>query len=286
LLHLTWQAGQLAKGDLQQKVYLLGEFSVRFNSLIDVLREKRAVDNKVKTQFEHLQKLNAEKDKFYSIIAHDMRGPFFGFLGLTELITEDTEGMSMESVQKIANTMRESAINLFRLLEDLLEWTRIEQGLIPYSPEYINLLSLIEESLAPLTAIADVKSISVVREINREITVLIDKNMFSTIIRNLVSNAVKFTPNGGQIIISAKNEVNNFFRISVTDNGIGMDRILVENLFKLGANTRRKGTNGEQSTGFGLILCKEFVEKHNGQLWLESEEGKGSTFHFTVPYIT
>lgn len=283
LLHLTWQTQQIAKGDLRQKVSFMGEFSIGFNKMIEALREKETMEIKIKRQNEELQKLNAEKDKFFSIIAHDLRSPFNGFLGLTKIMTEDLPSLSMENIQLIAESMQKSATNLFRLLENLLEWSKMEQGLIPFSPQMVKLLPVILETTAMVAETAQVKEIVTSVEIPEDLEVFVDKNLIQTVIRNLASNAVKFTPRGGKIGISAKITDDKNVEISIRDSGIGMSPEMVGNLFRLDVQTGREGTEGESSTGLGLILCKEFVEKHGGKIRVESQEGIGSAFHVTFP---
>jgi signal transduction histidine kinase len=283
LLHLTWQTKQIAKGDLKQKVSFLGEFSVGFNKMIEALREKELLEVKLKTQFAELQKVNSEKDKFFSIIAHDLRSPFNGFLGLTQLMAEQLPTMTMEDIHLIAVSMQNSATNLFRLLENLLEWSRMEQGMIPFKPEEIQLRESADKSIAIVLENAHAKDIEIEISIASGIVVYADSNILQTVIRNIVSNAVKFTPKGGKIKVSAVTNGENRVQVSITDSGIGMKPDMLANLFKLDVPTGRPGTEGEASTGLGLILCKEFVEKHGGKLWAESEVGKGSTFSFTVP---
>lgn len=283
LLHLTWQTQQIAKGDLKQKVSFLGEFSIGFNKMIEALREKELLEIKIKTQFAQLQKVNTEKDKFFSIIAHDLRSPFNGFLGLTQLMAEQLPTMTMEDIQLIAVSMQTSATNLFRLLENLLEWSRMEQGLIPFKPEEIQLPEIAEKSIAIVLENARAKNIEIEYDIPASTIVFADNNILQTVIRNIVSNAVKFTPKGGKIKVSAIINEEKLVQISIADSGIGMKPEMVENLFRLDVPTGRPGTEGEASTGLGLILCKDFVEKHGGKLWVSSEVGKGSTFSFTIP---
>ena len=247
----------------------------------DITIRKRA-ETEIKLKNEQLLKLIDEKDKFFSIIAHDLRSPFNSFLGLTQIMTEELPSLTMDEIQEIALTMRNSATDLFRLLENLLHWARIEQGLIPFHPEIIKLLPIVNESLATMLELAKNKKIEIAYDIPGETEVFADKNMLQTVIRNLVSNAVKFTPKGGKISLSAKASGDKSVEISIKDSGIGMNLAMVDNLFRLHDQTNRKGTEGEPSTGLGLIICKDFIEKHGGKLWVESEEGKGSTFHFTL----
>jgi PAS domain S-box-containing protein len=249
------------------------------------ITERKHVEEKIKLQNTELQKINAEKDKFFSIIAHDLRSPFNSFLGLTQIMAEELQSLTMDQLQKFADSMRKSASNLFRLLENLLEWSQIQQGIIPFNPEVYNLQYIVNESMEMISDIAIKKQIEISMDIPADIQVLADSNILQTIIRNIVSNAVKFTQKGGHIYISAKYSSENNVLVSISDNGIGMNINLIANLFSLDVNTSRKGTDGELSSGLGLILCKEFIEKHGGKLWVESEEGKGSCFYFTISAV-
>jgi len=180
--------------------------------------------------------------------------------------------------------MQKSAKNLFSLLNNLLEWSQIQGGSIPFNPAPIRLRSMVDESLALVFDTAKNKGIEMVCDIPENIVVFADNHHLETVIRNLVSNALKFTPKGGKVSLSAKTSGNKTIEISVKDSGIGMNQSMVDNLFRLDMKTNRLGTNGEPSTGLGLLLCKEFIEKQGGKLWVESEVGKGSTFYFTIPF--
>jgi signal transduction histidine kinase len=239
----------------------------------------------LKNANQQLEQSNNEKDKFFSIIAHDLRSPFTGFLGLTKMMADDVSAMSLADIQEVAVGMRDSASNLFRLLENLLEWSQMEQGMLPFNPEMAPLRPIVSESVTMVLESAKSKGIEISYDIPADLVIFADIKILETIIRNLVSNALKFTPQGGLIFISASVNAENLVEISVKDTGIGMDADILDNLFRIDARTGREGTEGELSTGLGLILCKEFVEKHEGSIWAESEEGKGSTFYFTVKPI-
>ena len=239
---------------------------------------RKQYEAEIQLKNEDLQRVNAEKDKFLSIISHDLRGPFSAFFGLTELMAEGLSTMEHQDIQNLAIQMHKSAGNLFRLLENLLMWSRMKRGLDIFLPELHLLMPKISEIVALVMDSASKKEIKVNIDIPEDLVVFADRNMLDVIIRNLVSNALKFTPVGGIITISAKKYSNNSILISVKDLGIGMNKKMIDNLFRLDVNTSRRGTEGELSTGMGLILCKDFVEKHGGVLSVESEEGKGSTF--------
>ncbi len=256
---------------------------ILWHGLIVDITDQIDDEEKIKNQNEKLQELNATKDKFFSIIAHDLRSPFNSFLGLTQIMAEELPSLTMAQIQEIAVNMSKSATNLYRLLENLLHWSSMQQGVIPFNPETAQLLPVVDESITMSIEAAKVKGIEINCKIPDDIVVFADTNLLQTVIRNLVSNAVKFTPKGGKVSLSARVVTDSIIEISIQDSGIGMSQKMLGDLFKLDVKTTRKGTNGEPSTGLGLLLCKEFIEKHGGQIWAESEVGKGSIFHFTLP---
>ena len=247
------------------------------------ITERKKYEKEINLKNEELQKLNASKDKFFSIIAHDLRSPFNGFLGLTQMMAEDLPSLTMSEIQDLAVSMSHSANNLYRLIENLLDWSQVQRGSIAFNPVVFKLKPTINESIAILIESAKKKNIEVSLDIYDDPEVFADLNMLQSIIRNLVSNALKFTPKGGKVSISAQMGSNRNVVFSVHDTGIGMKSEMVENLFRIDYNSSRRGTEGEPSTGLGLILCKEFVEKQKGKIWVTSEIGNGSTFSFTLP---
>jgi PAS domain S-box-containing protein len=259
-----------------------GEFVGYIGHCFDIT-ELKQVDGEIKLKNEELQKLNAEKDKFFSIIAHDLKSPFNSFLGYTELMVDELDNMSLKQIQTIAVDMKRSANYLYGLLENLLQWSRIQRGISGFDPTTFFLKPKIEDSIYAVMELATKKGITIKATIPEELEVVADSNMLESIIRNLTTNAVKFTSKGGEVKINANPVDYNQVKIAVTDTGIGMDKKLMDKLFRLDEQTNRKGTEGEASTGLGLIICKDFVEKHGGKIWVESKEGEGSTFYFTVP---
>jgi len=274
--------GQAFTGLLSAKILKIREIPHLYSVIRDIT-ERKQMEEELKHKNEELKILNVSKDKFFSIIAHDLKSPFNFFLGYTELMVEQSEEWTLTMFREFAIRMRESATNLYHLLENLLDWSRMEQGFVPFNPATINLNILIDESLNSIVEAAKLKEIEIISDINNDYEVIVDKNILQTVIRNLVSNAVKFTPRGGKVTLSAVPIDNKKMQISIKDSGIGMSPALICNLFKLDVQVSRKGTEKEPSTGLGLILCKEFIEKHNGKIWVESEEGKGSEFYFTIP---
>jgi|WetSurMetagenome_2_1015567.scaffolds.fasta_scaffold25074_2 signal transduction histidine kinase len=245
-------------------------------------RIKRA-EAEVSLRNEQLVRVNAEKDRFFSIISHDLLNPFQTFLGYTSILAEDFSKLSEEEMRTLVLRLKLSANRLFILLENLLQWSLLQRDLMTFHPESFNLQEGIASQNDLLRVATDKKGIALNLFIPPDLTMMVDKAMFESLVRNLVLNAVKFTNQGGEISISGMQAAGNFVQVSVKDTGIGMSREIAENLFRLDVQTNRKGTDGEPSTGLGLILCRDFVEKHGGKLWVESEEGRGSVFHFTLP---
>jgi len=274
--------GQVFTGLLSATILTLKEIP-HLISVIRDITERKQIEEEIKSKNEELKKINAEKDKFFSIIAHDLKGPFNGFLGLTQVMAEELPSLTPAEAHKIAVSMSNSAKNLYHLLENLLEWSQMQKGAFPFNPEGFQLVEVVNNCIDINLESAKRKNIEISNHVADGLLAFADKNMIQTVIRNLIFNAIKFTPTGGKITIFAKVGINNNMEISVKDSGIGMSPILIDNLFKLHIQTKRKGTEGEKSSGLGLILCKAFIDKHNGKIWVESEEGKGSVFYFTIP---
>ncbi len=230
-----------------------------------------------------LKELNATKDKFFSIIAHDLKSPFTGFISLTEILTDGFTQFSKVELSKFFKEMNKSANNIYKLLVNLLDWAKMQQGTVSYDPKEILLVEVVLNNIDLINKRGEQKGIDIIFNNIANQKIYADTSMLNAIMRNLLSNAVKFTTKGGKIIINAKEIENKMIQISVSDTGIGMSDAFCKRLFKLEEKVGRKGTDGEDSTGLGLLLCKEFVEKHGGKIWAESEENVGSTFHFTLP---
>ncbi len=236
----------------------------------------------IKQQNELLSQMNAEKDKFFSIIAHDLKSPFCTIAGFSERLVEQINAKNNAGIEKFAQIILKSSNNAMNLLMNLLEWSQSKTGRMVYDPEVFVLEELIDETISQSTIIAGQKSIAINKDLSVQTTVYADKYMISTVLRNLISNAIKFTKSGGKITISATKD-QNVMVISVTDTGLGISKESIGKLFHLDQNISTSGTENEKGTGLGLILCKEFVEKHAGSIWVESELEKGSAFYFTIP---
>ena len=265
---------------IDQKRGFLGTYGV-FRDIT----ERKEAEAEIKLINEKLEKLIVEKNRFFSLLAHDMRSPFNGFLGLTEILATEIHQMSMDEIQSISQLLNKSASNLYDLLGNLLEWSRLQRDLIMVVPESFTLLPRISESLKFIKEAAKKKEIRFDFDIPVDLMIYTDPNVLDSIIRNLTNNAVKFTPKGGRVIIGAKLSSDRSIDISIKDTGIGMNNQMIDNLFSIEVDTSRKGTDGESSTGMGLIICRDLIEKLGGELNIESVEGKGSEFRFILPFI-
>ena len=243
---------------------------------------KKRTEEKLKLYTEELLTLNASKDKFFSIVAHDLKSPFLGFLGLTQTISEDASKISAQELAQIGSTMYQAADNLFNLLQNLLEWAQMQSGSINLMQKDISLSEMIAKNVEVIKDRSEQKKISINNMITDPIHAYADEKMINSVLLNLISNAVKFTHRNGTVTISAKRTEDQMIEISIRDTGVGMSKSVVDKLFKVGERIGTKGTDGELSTGLGLLLCKEFIDKNDGKIWVESEEGVGSTFYFTL----
>jgi PAS domain S-box-containing protein len=247
----------------------------------DITKRKKFEEQLIKYT-EELKLLNVAKDKFFSIISHDLRSPFNSLLGLTEYISHSYDEMTPLEIKNSISNVYNSSKQVYNLILNLLEWSMIQSGRLTVNKSVINLSELGNEIINLYEEGANYKQLKLVNNMDQEILVYADKYMIDTIVRNFVSNSIKFTRPGGQITIKGIINGDNA-EVSVTDTGIGINPEDQKNLFRIDEQTRRDGTANEKGTGLGLILCKEFIEKNNGVLWVESEEGKGSRFSFTVP---
>lgn len=247
----------------------------------DITTRKQA-EAELRLKSQKLQELMAEKDKFFSILAHDLRSPFNGLLGLTQYLEEHQAKLSADEIGSTVTLLRKSTFKLYQLLENLLEWSRIQRGNLSFNPEPCHLESLINQALDIVRESAANKKLTLTSIIPSDIYIMADPQMINTIVRNLAFNAVKFTPEGGRINIKAVTNSDETIDVAVSDTGIGMSEVIISNFFKVNGYSNRLGTCGEPSSGLGLIICKEFIEKHGGHLRVESAEGKGSTFTFTL----
>jgi PAS domain S-box-containing protein len=250
-----------------------------------VLKDSRKIlqlnDNLLNSQDE-LTKALQTKDKFFSIIAHDLINPFVALINNSDFLLNYLDRLSINEQKRIIASISDASKQTLSLLENLLQWSRSQTGNLSFEPEIINLKEVINCEVNHLKTQLNNKNISIQQDVADDIMLQADRNMISTVFRNLISNAIKFTHKNGFIYISVIENGNNVM-CSIKDTGIGMDKSLCDNLFRIDKKVSRPGTENESSTGLGLILCKEFVEKHQGKIWVESEEGIGSSFFFTIP---
>lgn len=255
-------------------LYLLKQ---RSNKILQIAHAR------VNQQNTELQDLNATKDKFFSIISHDLKGPLNSLTSFSGLLINHTDSLSKEEIQMLAKDLDKTLKNLFALLENLLEWSRSQTGNIDFTPENFDLAAVIEGNKDLLLAQAQHKKITLLNGHTGEVPVRAHRNSINTVVRNLISNAIKFTPEGGKITLALHHKQDHEVIASIADTGVGMGEDILKKLFRIDTKHSTRGTANEKGTGLGLILCKEFVEKNGGRIWVESEVGKGSVFYFTVP---
>jgi PAS domain S-box-containing protein len=235
----------------------------------------------IQEQNTELTKLNNDKDRFLSILAHDLKSPFGSILGFIDLLANNFKAYDASEIEDIIYTIQKSAHRTFNLLEDLLQWINARSGKLTSVPQNINFHDICDEIITGLEPLANDKNIKIIQQASEEVNLFTDKNILKTVLRNLVYNAIKFTERDGLIIISVK-PGHHFVTIIVTDNGIGIEQTDLVKLFDNLHRLSTPGTENEPGTGLGLLLCKELVEKSGGRIWAESEPGKGSKFKFTV----
>lgn len=241
------------------------------------------VTDRVKAEMEinevnqKLKKSLEEKDMFYSIIAHDLKSPLASLMTGTKIIAQNFSNLKLADIQSLAKNLEQTSSNLYRLLVNLLNWSQMQQGAMVFVPEQLNLKNIVNSSISVLKEYALSKEIGINIEIPQEIEVCADNNMIQSVFRNLVSNAIKYSPRGESILVKATKQ-NGVTTIVVSDNGIGMSNEILDGLFKINPTHGRAGTEGELSTGLGLVLCKEFINRHNGRIYAQSEVNRGSSF--------
>ncbi len=246
------------------------------------IAELEKTNNKLRLSSVALEQLNATKNRFFSIIAHDLKNPFNALLGFSEMIASKFNELKEEEIREYISIVHQSSQNLYKLLENLLKWSAAQTGTMHYLPEQFDLISLIHSEISFYRMSAGRKQINISAELPDEMIVNSDKLLLSSVIRNLIDNAIKFTPKGGSIDITAKNK-NGEVIVEVSDTGIGIPHDMQKKLFNIDGDICRKGTNNEDGGGLGLILCKELIEKAGGRISFESDPGKGSTFWFALP---
>ncbi len=261
------------------------ERKLKLYRTLSIAAEKRDPDayiNDLQNRILDLEEQNVAKDKFFAIIAHDLKNPFTGFLGFSEYIAKYYDEISKEDLGDFSVRMYESAQLVYNLIENLLAWSRLRTGNIDFDPIPFDVGEIVERVIKLCETTVTKKQINLVNSMPRKVGAFADANMVDTVVRNVVTNAVKFTPKGGVVHIGATVE-NGFATIFVADSGIGIPEDRQKKMFRLGYRVSREGTDGESGTGLGLILSKEFMLKNGGDLYFESKEGNGSKFFIKVP---
>lgn len=252
--------------------------------MITDIKEMRMSVAALKQSEKNLKEINDSKDKLFSIIAHDLKNPLGAFKQLTQNLVDMYHEFTEQERIEFLELLKKYSKNIFSLLENLLEWSRSQRGIIEYNPQSINIYEFINTNIKQLSQLAENKNIEIDLIKGSYTFVIADPYLLTTIIRNLLSNAIKFTMKSGKIEIGTfKDE--DYWGIYVSDNGIGMTQEVIEKLFRIDSHLTTMGTAKEQGTGLGLLLCKEFVDIHGGQIWVESKPSFGSTFKFTIPIV-
>lgn len=239
--------------------------------------EKELIDSRT-----HLSEAVNTKNRFFSVIGHDLKGPFNSILGFSEILLAQIKKKNCDGIIDYAEKIRDSSQRAFNLLTNLLEWSQTQTGKIQFNPESLDIVDEINDVFLLLNDISKEKSIHISKKLPGNLNIKADKAMIKTILRNLITNAIKFTHSNGKIRISIEQKAQELV-VSISDNGVGIKKENLDNLFQVDNGYSTLGTNMETGTGLGLLLCKEFIEMHNGKIWAESKEAGGSIFHFSLP---
>lgn len=253
-----------------------------WTSYQQLLLSYKASEEEIKRKNDELNELNESKDKFFSIIAHDLRSPFQGLLGISNYLVEEFDSLDKDEFKEMILSLNEALHTQYKFLDDLLSWSRIQSGRMVIEPELLNLNDELQKVLRLFESNIKNKKINLTININSKQEVLADDDMLSLLFRNLISNAIKFTHSGGIVEITAFEE-DGAILVVVSDSGVGIKQENIAKLFRIDVQFSTHGTNKESGNGLGLVLCKEIVEKHGGKIWVESEINKGTQFFFTLP---
>lgn len=279
--------------------YFYQKLRIEMQNKIDIMKENekklmeinKNLENMVKERTAELQSsndklrlMNATKDKFFSIIAHDLKNPIWASKQVMDVLIEAYDAISEEEKKELLEEVKNSTDNTYQLLLQLLDWSRSQRGVIEFNPQNLDLNFIVKSNIDLLSTPAKEKNIELINNVPKDTIVYSDVNMLTTIIRNLISNAIKFTNLDGEIkVYSNPDKYVNHIEITIEDNGVGISEENQQKLFRIDTGFTTLGTNKEKGTGLGLILIKEFVEKHGGTIRVESKEGMGSKFIFTMP---
>jgi signal transduction histidine kinase len=261
---------------------LVAERELQMEEISNLNRNLRKEIKDRKKIEQQLIETNGTKDRFFSIIAHDLRNPFNSIVDLITLINEHAEMLSKEDIMEMITELYTNAEKTKELLEGLLQWRKVQSGEIQVEAQSFDLKTITNDTISILSPHAESKQIKIIARVEENITAVADKNMIATVIRNLISNAIKFTPKNGRITVSCYNDTDKLF-IHIKDTGMGIEKEDIDKLFRIDKKVSRNGTANEKGSGLGLILCKEFVEKNGGKISVVSTPGEGSTFSFFIP---
>jgi PAS domain S-box-containing protein len=273
--------GDVFSIEIEAKNIIYNDENIRIGSIRDI-SERILAEKIIKQQNEELKLLNTDKDRFISILSHDLRSPFNTLLGFSGLLLKNIHKYERHKIEKQLTIIFKTAQQTFSLLDDLLLWSKSQAGKLPFEPKYIAFNEVCNEIISSVELTAQLKKIKIEFMESEPFFLSADSNMLKTILRNLISNAIKFSFEESEIVIYAVRKAASAL-ITVSDSGVGIDKENQNKLWQLSNNLIKDGTAGEKGTGLGLHLCKDFVEKHGGQIWVESEPGKGSDFMFTIP---
>lgn len=255
------------------------------NQILMLLRDitlQKEAELKLKKVTEDLKHANASKDKFFSIIAHDLRTPLIGLIGYAEILSEDINELEKHEIKEYASNIVDISRQTIKLLSNLLEWSRLQTGKIQFNPTDLKIHNVVENIFQLLKSNAEHKQIRLINSVDVEHIAYADENMIYSVLNNLTSNAIKFTRSNGEIRISSEQK-NDEIVVMVQDNGVGIDEENLKNLFELDKSFTTPGTENEKGSGLGIILCRDFIKKHGGKIWAESKVGQGTKFYFTLP---
>ncbi|MFP4619819.1 MAG: ATP-binding protein [Bacteroidales bacterium] len=272
-----------ARGILKRLISRLRKSNEIEEYLVEKSNAIRAEKEEIEEKKTWLEKMNATKDQFFSIIAHDLKNPFNAIIGLSELLVYRYDNYPRKKIREFIGQIHKYSTSAYNLLDNLLQWARSQADRLVVSPQRLDTGKVIEENINLLQNKAKDKNIGIKAETSGVGDVYADQNMINTVMRNLITNAVKFTPRNGKIKVVASDKDKDYIKISVVDNGVGLDEADIPKIFDLTSHFTTNGTEAEEGTGLGMVLCKDFVEKNHGTIWVDSEKGKGSAFHFTLP---
>lgn len=287
ILPFLWEGRFKCRGEIiwvhfESIPRVLDNKDIIWTGILNDISERRKAEEEMKLKNMELQRLNAEKDKFLAIIAHDLKSPFNSIIGFSGILLEKVHQKDLPSLQEYAEIIKSSSQRAMNLLTNLMQWSQTQTGRMEFNPERFDMVETIEETIQLFSNNALQKSIHIEKQLPERMPVYADMAMISTIVRNLLSNAIKFTNEGGTIRILARTS-NEEMIVSVCDTGIGMSKKVMDKIFHIDSSYSTPDTYGNKGTGLGLMLCKEFAEKHKGCIRIESEPNKGSVFHFILP---